>query len=112
MQGDVCKDTGCLQQACVGRSGLQARAIVDHCGLPWEDACLTFHKTERPVRTASSVQVREPVYRSSIGRWRPYETFLQPLIQVLNAGAVEDDGTLQTRSSIGQTLVLAPAAGG
>jgi hypothetical protein len=63
----------------------QARAIVDHCGLPWEDSCLAFHQTKREVKTASSVQVREPLYRTSIGRWRPYEKFLQPLIQALNA---------------------------
>lgn len=67
----------------------QARAIVDHCGLDWEDACLAFHKTRRPVKTASSVQVREPVYRTSVGRWRQYESFLEPLIQVLNASDVQ-----------------------
>jgi tetratricopeptide (TPR) repeat protein len=65
----------------------QARAIVDHCGLPWEDACLAFHETRRPVKTASSVQVRERVYRTSIGRWRPYEAFLQPLIEALHSAA-------------------------
>ena len=64
---------------------VQARAIVRHCGLPWEDACLAFHETARPVRTASLVQVRTPLYRTSIGRWRPYEPFLRPLIQALNA---------------------------
>jgi tetratricopeptide (TPR) repeat protein len=88
----------------------QARTIIDHCGIPWEDACLAFHKTDRPVKTASSVQVREPVYRTSIGRWRPYETFLQPLIQALNAGALEDAGAPQTGASICRTPV--PATGG
>jgi len=68
----------------------QAWAIVDHCGLPWEAACLAFHKTERPVKTASSIQVREPVYRTSVGRWRPYESFLQPLMEALNAGTPGD----------------------
>jgi tetratricopeptide (TPR) repeat protein len=88
----------------------QARTIVEHCGLPWEDACLAFHKTARPVKTASSVQVREPVYRTSIGRWRPYETFLQPLIQALNAATLDDAGSIQTGSSMRQTPV--PATGG
>jgi tetratricopeptide (TPR) repeat protein len=92
----------------------EARTIVDHCGLPWEDACLAFHKTTRPVKTASSVQVREPVYRTSIGRWRPYEAFLQPLIQALNAEAPhktsDDAGAFQTSSSTPQTQVA--AAGG
>jgi tetratricopeptide (TPR) repeat protein len=87
----------------------QARAIVDHCGLNWEDACLAFHKTSRPVKTASSVQVREPLYRTSIGRWRQYETFLQPLIQALNIGVPGDADSIQTGSSIFQIPV--PATG-
>jgi hypothetical protein len=78
----------------------RARTIVDHCGLPWEEACLAFHKTERPVRTASSVQVREPVYRTSVGRWHPYEKFLQPLIEALNTGTPGDAGTARTDSSL------------
>jgi tetratricopeptide (TPR) repeat protein len=85
----------------------QARTIVDHCGLPWEDACLVFHQTKREVKTASSVQVREPVYRTSIERWRPYEAFLQPLIQALNAGAQDDGGALQTSSPALRTPVAA-----
>src|SRR5207248_5122930 len=61
----------------------QARQIVAHCGLPWDAACLEFHKTDRVVRTASVTQVRRPVYRSSVGRWRNYEEFLEPLIREL-----------------------------
>jgi len=60
-----------------------ARRIVAYCGLEWDDACLEFYKTQRPVSTASAVQVREPIYRSSIGRWRPYEGMLRPLIKAL-----------------------------
>ena len=78
----------------------QARAIVNHCGLPWEDACLAFHKTPRPVKTASAVQVREPVYRTSVGRWRHYENFLRPLIQALNLGASDGAGAAQAGPSI------------
>lgn len=62
----------------------QSRAMIAHCGLAWEEACVSFHNTERPVQTASAVQVREPVYRTSIGRWRHYEKFLQPLMDALN----------------------------
>jgi Tfp pilus assembly protein PilF len=62
----------------------QARALIAHCGLEWEDACRAFHNTERSVQTASAVQVRAPIYRSSIGRWRRYERFLQPLLEALN----------------------------
>ncbi len=58
----------------------QARRIVAHCGLEWDDACLAFHETSRPVKTASVNQVRRPIYRSSVGRWRPDATTLQPLL--------------------------------
>ncbi len=51
-----------------------SRQLVDFCGLDWQDACLEFHKTQRVVRTASIRQVRQPVYTSSIGRWRDFET--------------------------------------
>jgi tetratricopeptide (TPR) repeat protein len=61
----------------------QARCIVAHCGLPWNDACLTFHQTERIVRTASATQVRQPIYRNAIGRWRDYGDMLQPLLREL-----------------------------
>jgi tetratricopeptide (TPR) repeat protein len=61
----------------------QARAILAHCGLEWDDACLDFHKTERPVHTASAAQVRQPLYRSSIGRWRPPDRVLRPLLDAL-----------------------------
>jgi tetratricopeptide (TPR) repeat protein len=61
----------------------QARRIVAHCGLAWDDACLAFHKTQRPVRTASASQVRQDIYRSSVGRWQRYGDLLQPLIEAL-----------------------------
>ena len=61
----------------------QARRIIAHCGLDWNDACLEFHKTERAVRTASVMQVRQPIYSSSVGRWRPYTHLLAPLFEAL-----------------------------
>jgi hypothetical protein len=61
----------------------QARRIVDYCGLEWDDACLAFHKTSRPVRTASVAQVRQPIYKTSVERWRPYERHLGPLLEAL-----------------------------
>ncbi len=63
----------------------QARAIVAHCGLQWSDACLAFHETPRPVRTASAAQVRQPIYQSAVGRWRAYEPWLGPLLTELGA---------------------------
>jgi tetratricopeptide (TPR) repeat protein len=56
-----------------------ARRMVAWCGLEWDPACLAFHQTRRVVRTASKMQVREPVYRRSLGRWKAYEAFLGPL---------------------------------
>jgi tetratricopeptide (TPR) repeat protein len=61
----------------------QAKALIDFCGLPWDDACLESHKTERSIRTASVMQVRQPVYTSSVEKWRNYETFLGPLFKGL-----------------------------
>jgi tetratricopeptide (TPR) repeat protein len=61
----------------------QARRIIAHCGLPWDDRCLSFHETDRPVRTASATQVRQPIYKSAIGRWRVYERHLGPLLGAL-----------------------------
>jgi tetratricopeptide (TPR) repeat protein len=53
-----------------------ARKLVAWCGLAWEPNCLEFHQTKRPVRTASAVQVRRPVFRTSVGRWQHYERAL------------------------------------
>ena len=61
----------------------QVRRMLVFCGLSWEDACLRFYETERAIRTASSEQVRRPIYDSSIGVWRHYESELAPLIDVL-----------------------------
>jgi tetratricopeptide (TPR) repeat protein len=61
----------------------QARRIVAHCGLEWDDACLAYDKTARPVKTASAAQVRQPIYRSSVGRWRPDADVLNPLLDGL-----------------------------
>jgi len=57
-----------------------ARRIVEHCGLSWDPACMSFHEAKRPVRTASASQVRRPIYRSSHGRWRAYARHLGPLL--------------------------------
>jgi tetratricopeptide (TPR) repeat protein len=62
----------------------EARALVAHCGLEWEAACLDFHNTERPVQTASASQVRQPIYKGSVGRWRDYERHLEPLRRALD----------------------------
>ena len=61
----------------------QVRRILEYCELPWDDACLKFYETDRAVKTASSEQVRKPIYTSSMHLWRNYEQHLGPLIEVL-----------------------------
>jgi len=61
----------------------QVTRILEFLGLPWEDACLNFHDTERAIRTASSEQVRQPIYSSGVGFWRHYESHLEELQEVL-----------------------------
>ena len=62
----------------VGDFEAQVRRILEHCGLPFEEACLHFHETQRPVRTASSEQVRQPLYSRALGTWRRYGRHLAP----------------------------------
>ena len=57
----------------------QIRALLDYCGLPFEPACLTFHENDRAVRTASSEQVRQPIFKDGVDQWRHYESWLDPL---------------------------------
>jgi Tfp pilus assembly protein PilF len=61
----------------------EARRMVAHVGLEWDAACLAFDKTQRLVSTASAAQVRQPIYRSAIGRWRPDDANLAPLLKAL-----------------------------
>ena len=61
----------------------QVRRILNFLDLPWDATVLRFHETERPVRTASSNQVRQPIYSSSAGRWRKHLAELQPLLGAL-----------------------------
>ncbi len=66
----------------------ESRRMIDHCGLEWDDACLSFHKSKRRVRTASVQQVRKPLYNSSKAKWRKYEQQLQPLIDIIGDNAI------------------------
>jgi len=63
----------------------EVRRLLDYCGLPFEDACLRFFENERAVRTPSSEQVRQPIYREAVDQWRHYETWLGPLKDALGA---------------------------
>jgi tetratricopeptide (TPR) repeat protein len=61
----------------------EVRRLLAYCGLPFEEACLRFYENSRPVRTPSSRQVRQPIYREGIEHWRHYEQWLQPLKDAL-----------------------------
>ena len=61
----------------------QVKRILEYCELPWEEACLNFHETSRPVNTASSEQVREPIYSDAVRYWKNYETHLDDVKEIL-----------------------------
>jgi tetratricopeptide (TPR) repeat protein len=60
-----------------------SRRIIEFSGLEWDDRCLAFHEHDRPIRTLSFWQARQPIYTSSVGRWRQYEKYLDPLKESL-----------------------------
>ncbi|MGH6933161.1 MAG: sulfotransferase, partial [Dongiaceae bacterium] len=70
-------------EALVAEPEAQARRLVAHCGLDWDERCSDFHRTKRAVRTASIGQVRQPIHRRSVGRWRRFERDLAPLFEAL-----------------------------
>jgi len=72
-----------IYEKMVDDTEVQVRSLLDYCGLDFEPACLEFYKTERAVRTPSSEQVRQPIYRDATEEWRAYEPFLDPLKHAL-----------------------------
>lgn len=68
----------------------QARRLVAACGLAWDAACERFWETRRPVKTASVTQVRQPLYRTSVGKWRRYEQQLRPLLETLEPAILRE----------------------
>ena len=70
----------------------EVRRLLDYCGLPFENACLRFFENERPVRTASSEQVRQPIYTSGVDHWRHFEPWLDPLKQALGPALTDYAG--------------------
>ena len=69
----------------------QVIRMLDFLDLPFEESCITFYKTDRLVRTASSEQVRKPVNKSGMGRWKPYAKNLKPLLNVLNKDLLKSE---------------------
>lgn len=73
----------------------QVKRILDFCGLPFEEACLNFHETKRAVRTASSEQVRQPIYSSSVGTWQRFLPHLEGLRELLQPVLSMDSGNAE-----------------
>ncbi|ARN75407.1 tetratricopeptide repeat-containing sulfotransferase family protein [Oceanicoccus sagamiensis] len=73
----------------VANTEAEAKALIHYCGLAWDPQCLEFHHHQRSVKTASVIQVRQPIYTSSLERWRRYEDFLEPLFEALGDLAPE-----------------------
>lgn len=69
----------------------EVRQILSYCELPWDERCLSFHETKRPVKTASVMQVRQPIYKNAVGRWRNYEEFLGPLLTALSISPAKEE---------------------
>jgi hypothetical protein len=67
------------------------RKMIEFCGLQWDERCLRFHESERVVTTPSYDQVRRPIYKKSIARWKNYEHYLGPLIAALNSRGQKQD---------------------
>lgn len=77
-------------ESLVADTETEVRKVLNYCGLPFEGACLEFYATERPVRTASSEQVRQPIFRDGLDQWRNYEAWLEPLKEALGDPALSD----------------------
>jgi Sulfotransferase family len=78
-----------------------ARRLVAACGLDWDPACLDFHRTRRPVRTASFAQVRQPVYASSVARWKHYQSELADFFAVLPVPpATPEESAVMSKAAI------------
>ena len=76
-------------EALVENIEAQTRQLLGHCGLDWEPACLDFHSQQRASTTASATQVRQPVYTSSVGKWRRFRNQLSPLIKTLESEGID-----------------------
>ena len=77
------------------------RRILNYCGLPFEPTCLEFHKTQRSIRTPSSEQVRQPIFRDSLDQWTAYKVWLAPLAEALGDARDQRKHDRPTMSAVG-----------
>ncbi len=76
----------------------ESKRLTDFIGIPWDASCLDFHQSKRAVRTASLSQVRQPIYKTSMNRWRKYEPYLKPLLDEIGDLVEEYEAELDTRT--------------
>jgi hypothetical protein len=74
-----------IYESLIEDTDAQVRRLLAYCNVPFEDGCLKFYENERAVRTASSEQVRQPIFREGVDHWRHYQPWLGPLISALGA---------------------------
>ena len=74
-----------IYESMIDDTDAEVRRLLDYCGLPFEESCLRFYENERAVRTASSQQVRQPIFREGVDQWRHFEPWLAPLKDALGA---------------------------
>jgi hypothetical protein len=70
-------------EAMIENTEMEVRRLLDYCGLPFEEGCLRFYENDRAVRTASSEQVRRPIFRDGVDHWKQFEPWLGPLKEAL-----------------------------
>ena len=73
----------CRYEILIADEEAESRRLIEFLGLPWDSACMQFYENGRAVHTASKWQVRQPIYTSSVKRWKNYEGKIQPLIEAL-----------------------------
>jgi tetratricopeptide (TPR) repeat protein len=73
----------CNYETMIADQEAESRRLIEFLGLPWDDACLSFYETDRSVTTPSRWQVRQPIYKTSVKRWKKYGNKIQPLIEAL-----------------------------
>ncbi len=76
-------------EALVADLETEARRLLEHCGLPWDDQCLRFHENQQASTTASALQVRQPVYADSVGKWHHFERQLAPLRRLIEEAGID-----------------------
>jgi len=75
-------------EALIGSPDTNIRLLLDYCDLQWEPNCVEFHKNKSAVATASAMQVREPLYNTSVARWKKFEVQLEPLKQIFDSAGI------------------------